>query len=143
MFYVYYHTENYAYVGTRDYTAYCCVGAALEFRATLGDRDIMRYNHNLAMFAQRHLAEAWGTEALAPDAFVAAMCNVRLPVDSFEQAWALAGVLLNKHDTMVVVFKYHGAAWLRLSAQIFLEQQDVVELGQLVLAILPTLPTNQ
>jgi hypothetical protein len=87
------------YTGTRDYTAFGALSAALDFCEHKGIFKIMAYNNALARFAVRkadidvsqtfkllvfpqqgeYLSKLWGTECLCDDTFTAALVNVRLP----------------------------------------------------------------
>lgn len=74
------YDQRYKYTGTRDYTAFAALPAALEFRRYLGGEDqIKRYCHQLAVDAGEHLAKAWGTALLVPPVMTAFMVNIILP----------------------------------------------------------------
>lgn len=56
---------RFRYTGTRDYTGFAALPAALAFVDTLGGlATVQRYNHGLALQAAEYLARAWGTYLL-------------------------------------------------------------------------------
>jgi len=125
---------RFLYVGTRDYCAMIALWHALEFREAAGDAAIKAYNHRLAWWAGTHLARVWGTDLLAAEAYVGAMVDVRLPLPSLQAATALHQWLLDTHNTFILVHEQDDRPYTRLSAQIFLEEADFIELGERVLA---------
>ena len=72
--------NRFVWTGTRDYTAFCAMKDALEFRQSLGgDPVIMGYNQGLARWAGHYLAGVWNTFLLAPDTMQGTMTNVVVP----------------------------------------------------------------
>ncbi len=72
------------YTGTRDYTNFTTISAALDFVEQYGLSAIMNYNHQLAIQASELLARMWGTETLhCQHHHVGSMANVRLPTGWF------------------------------------------------------------
>jgi len=69
---------RYAYTGSRDYTPFCSVVNAFEFRASLGEAQIKAYVMGLASWAAQHLAAKWGTRVLCPPHMQAFMFNVQV-----------------------------------------------------------------
>ncbi|MCH7493716.1 aminotransferase class V-fold PLP-dependent enzyme, partial [bacterium] len=68
---------EFLWVGTRDYTPFLTVPAALEFHAWLGG-GVRAYQQSLAEEARRLLAEAWSVPAEAPAATVTAVVKSRM-----------------------------------------------------------------
>lgn len=59
------YLNRFKYTGTRDYTAFTAIPAAVDFLTTLGGlKQIQQYNHNLAVRAARHLAAVWKTSLM-------------------------------------------------------------------------------
>ena len=71
---------RFQYTGTRDYTPLAAISAAMDFRDIIGEEAIVQYNHSMAVWANKHLSELWGTQALVADEATAAMAHVMLPV---------------------------------------------------------------
>lgn len=144
------------YIGTRDYTPWCAMGAALEFRSKAlgGEENVRDYIHNLAWWAGQTLAERFQTEVLAPEEMTAAITNVRLPIPrswpAEDRRRCASGVdveLLSRYNSQVVSATLStpvrpGSAaveethWLRLSAQVYLGKEDFLTLGGQVLEII-------
>jgi hypothetical protein len=79
-----------------DNTAYVSMAAALAFRTSLGDADIMAYLHALAVQGGAILASLWGTEVLLPESMYAAMVDVRVPTSNMSLASVLPRRLLDE-----------------------------------------------
>lgn len=127
---------QYLYTGTRDYTGFCSITAALDFRRMVGEDRLVQYVHNLAVQAGHYLAKTWGTEVLAEDSMVGPMTNVRLPSTDTALLNNLTNILFENHNMYIVVYPLNNQYWTRLSAQIYLEMSDFVNLGEVVKNIL-------
>jgi selenocysteine lyase/cysteine desulfurase len=113
------------------------MGDAFEFRNALGEERMSEYIHNLAVTAGYKLAEMWGTEVFTNDnSTFQAMVTIGLPTNDSTIARAIQQRLLDDYDTMAVFYRFQGALWARLSAQIYLELQDFIDLGKLILELL-------
>jgi len=132
------YLRSFQYTGTRDYTPFVAVGDALDFREQVGGAEIMAYMRELSAWATEHLSRAWGTEAIAPAHMTAmSMSNVRVPTTDPEKAATLASRVYDEYDIYIVVYRAAGDQWwVRLSAQIYLEKDDFVRMGEAVLAVL-------
>jgi hypothetical protein len=135
---------RFQYTGTRDYTPFAGIEAALEFRKLIGEEAVVNYNHQMALWAQRYLARLWQTETLVPEANTVAMGHVRLPIRTREAAAKLAELLKERHELHVMLFTLpapggRGADtyWVRPCFQIYNSSRDVELLGQYVLALAP------
>jgi selenocysteine lyase/cysteine desulfurase len=95
---------RFQYTGTRDYTPYAAIEAALHFRSLIGENAIVSYNHEMALWAQRYLAEYWGTETLTSDEHTCAMGHTRLPINTRAAATALSDMLKLRHNIHVMMF---------------------------------------
>mmetsp|Transcript_25600 Transcript_25600/g.56005 ORF Transcript_25600/g.56005 Transcript_25600/m.56005 type:complete len:467 (-) Transcript_25600:1324-2724(-) len=94
---------RFSYTGTRDYTAFSALPAALEFRRYLGGEDRIReYCHNLAVEAGAYLASAWGTELLVPATMSGYMINVILPSNNATAIKAMQQELNEKYRIYIV-----------------------------------------
>ena len=138
--------HRFQYTGTRDYTPLIAVHDALLFRAKIGERAILRYNHDLAIWAQEWLASLWGTEILVPRACTAFMAHIRLPVTSAAAARLLQNVLEVDKSIHVIAFtlparldsgETQQTHWIRPCMQLFICREDVSALGDAVLKLAP------
>ena len=134
--------DRFLWTGTRDRTAYCAIQAATAFREQLGgEAAIQAYNAGLALFAKRHLEAAWGVPPMAPDEMMSSLSIVQLPTHNT----TVCGIL---RDQLINVYGLGISGWtalpgiecyLRISGQVYLEQSDIVRLGDAVIAILKQL----
>eukprot|EP00698_Gefionella_okellyi_P008827 TRINITY_DN220_c0_g1_i1.p1 TRINITY_DN220_c0_g1~~TRINITY_DN220_c0_g1_i1.p1 ORF type:complete len:290 (+),score=71.31 TRINITY_DN220_c0_g1_i1:421-1290(+) len=129
----------YEYTGTRDYTAYCSISNALQFRNWVGNDRIFSYLRDTAVWGSNYLAQEWKTETMNPDSMTAAMMNVRFPTQDFATATAVQTRLLQEYNIYIVVYQLQGAVWARLSAQIYVSRDDVMKMAQLVLQLIQQL----
>ncbi len=124
----------FAYQGTTDdNTRYIAVRAALAWREWAGgDAAIMDHNHELALAACAALADMWGTEVLAPE-MTAALCNVRVPCAPAGCPDGFSLKLYRAHNFYAPIFRFAGADYVRLTAQIYNELADFAYVGEKVL----------
>lgn len=122
--------------GTIDASGWFCVPAALRWRREVcgGEAAIHAYCGALAETGCAAVAAALGTEVLG-DAGGGAVRCVRLAVEGGKLAdgeraarWA-QDVLVSEFKTFVPVFRHAGALWVRVCAQVYLEQADFEWLG--------------
>lgn len=126
-------TAEFDWTGTRDPSACLAVTAALDFHDRLGGPALMRRNATLAQQAAILIASQLGTESGTVPTLAAAMTTVRLPVTgpaTPERALALAGRLLDDHRCDAPITAFDGALWLRLSAAVYNDIDDYVEVAR-------------
>ncbi len=138
--------SRFIWTGTRDRTPYCTISSALDYRQSLGgEQRIMNYNRDLAQYGGQYLAHLWETKILSPENMQSAMTNVQVPTNNSTICQMVVGQLYNNYSTMV-----SGASsiapefgnipcYLRLSAQIYQEQNDWHVLGALIVKLLKQL----
>jgi isopenicillin-N epimerase len=122
------------WTGTRDPSAYLCVGAAIDFHKRLGGAVLRARNRALAVEAAASLARRLGTEVGTDGALAGAMGLVRLPVSgpaTQPHALALRARLMDA-GTDAPVHAVDGALWLRISAFAYNEMEDYERLAELV-----------
>jgi len=125
-------SDKYEYTGTRDYTAFCSISAAFEFRNWIGEERIKAYIHDLIVAAGNELATLWETEVLTDDSLVGPMVNVRLPTYNASLANNLTNDLFEQYKMYIVVIPLKGGFWTRLSGQVYLELNDFIKMGAIV-----------
>lgn len=65
------YLDRFKYTGTRDYTGFTAIPAAVSFLQTLGGlKLIQQYNHSLAVKAANHLATVWKTSLMVRVVYV-------------------------------------------------------------------------
>lgn len=135
-------TDRFIWTGTRDRTAYCAIEAAAAFREALGgEAAVQAYNAALALFAKRHLESAWGVPPMAPDAMMSSLSIVQLPTSNATVCGIVRGALISEYGLMVSGWTALPGieCYLRISGQVYLEESDIVRLGDAVIAILARL----
>jgi len=135
--------SRFIWTGTRDRTPYCAILSALDYRQSLGgEQRIMDYNQNLAQVGGRYLSRLWETKILSPENMQSGMTNVQVPTNNLTICQMVVVELYNTYNTMV-----SGASnivpelgdipcYLRLSAQIYQEENDWHVLGALIVKLL-------
>lgn len=131
-------TAEFDWTGTRDFSSWLAVEAALEFAGRIGGERIRDHNHRLAVQAAERLVRAWQTELDGPPELHAAMIGIRLPArlqnagpPNHETAKQLMAQLLSEHQTVVAINPMSGSLWARVSAQIYNTLEDYERLAAL------------
>jgi hypothetical protein len=151
--------ENFAFVATIDASPYACVAAAIKYRRERlgGEREISRYMGALARSGGRIVAERLGTRVMENEEGTLGACafsNVALPLDAsrlvaLAERRAAAGekapqtlaidvvqwmsrVISREYKTFMAL-NWHGHEWwVRLSAQVYLEDADFERAGSIL-----------
>ncbi|KAK3688805.1 pyridoxal phosphate-dependent transferase [Podospora appendiculata] len=144
--------NNFEFVGTTDNSPYLCVKDSIKWRDEVlgGEEAILAYQNALAREGGKRVAEILGTGVMDNEERTmteCAMVNVALPVavgDSGDEgpwpvvaleesgaatAWMLQ-TLIKDYETFIRVFVYRGRWWARLSAQVYLDEEDFEWAGQ-------------
>lgn len=125
--------QEFDWTGTRDFSAYLAVPAALDFHARLGGAALRARNVALAVEATALIARRLNTEPGATGALAGSMGMVRLPVGgeiSAERALSLRTKLLDS-KTDAPLHAQAGGIWLRLSAHAYNELADYEKLAEI------------
>jgi isopenicillin-N epimerase len=146
----YSYTGRFAYTGTRDYTAWACIPASIEWvkRNFEGFENMSARNHALIVAASRRVAALWGTSLLVPDEDnVAVMADVVAP--PLAQSEAQLQLIQQRMDLEHNIFFVYGktnsnpAVWfVRLSAQVYLELIQFEAFASLFLDLLSSSITS-
>ncbi|EFX00398.1 aminotransferase family protein [Grosmannia clavigera kw1407] len=160
-----YFVHLFADVGTQDHSAYLCIPDAIAFRRDVcgGEDAIRNYCFQLAASGGDAVARILETEVMDHPQSNIRQCqlvNVRLPLDirsdadiaaatpsgivsssviplsRLPQLWEwMQRQMVDVHNTFIPAIFYRGAFWARLSAQIYLDQDDFEWAGQALLDI--------
>jgi len=132
------------YTGTRDFTAFCCIPAALRFRReNFGDDVVCRnYLHDVVSKAAIELALAWGTELLVPIELCSSMVNVILPwsgaqdiVENMQKELDLTHGIYVVYGKVIRNPKVNPSEiiwFIRISGAVYLEHEDYMKIKELV-----------
>ena len=132
------YAAEFAWTGTRDFSAWAALDAAVALHDRLGGPALMIRNRAQASRAAARLTAAWGEIAAAPPAMLAAMATIRLPQalqGGPETAEALRRHLSAVHRIEVPLWSEAGRLWLRISAQAYNIDAEYDALAEAVLAI--------
>jgi isopenicillin-N epimerase len=130
--------EEFDWTGTRDFSAFLSVPAAIDFHARLGGEALRARNAALAAEATALIARRLNTEIGATGPLAGAMGVVRLPIAgeaTAEHAKALRARLLDE-KTDAPLHAMGGGIWLRLSAHAYNELADYERLAEIAARIL-------
>lgn len=146
---------NFEFVGTLDDSPYFCIPAALEWRSRIvskdlqGEEAIMNYCIQLGQRAGDIVSRMLGTEVLENSQGTLRRCafaNVRLPLsaraltqgDAAKVAtigqW-IVKTLVEEFKTFIAIIFYDDSWWMRLSAQVYLTEEDFEWAGRTLLDI--------
>jgi len=123
------------WVGTRDPSPWLAAPAGFAFLDSIGADAARRYSHDLAWYAARTLTARWGTTLERDEASVGSMVTLPAPAAhgaTSEDAVRLRDALLDEDRIEVQVHAGHGRIWLRVSAQVYNDRQDIERLGEAV-----------
>lgn len=127
--------HEFDWTGTRDPSPCLAAPAGIAFLQEMGVEAVQAWNRELARDAARTLTGRWETEPeIDPQGF-GAMSLVPLPVVfGFTEAEAirLRHALLVEDRIEVPVHVWKGRLWVRISAQIYNDRDDVDRLAQAV-----------
>ena len=141
--------NNFAYTGTRDYTAFCSIPAAVRFyeQEMGGAEKVTSYSHNLCVQGAKLCAATWGTRLLIPEEMCGNMVNVVLPcrsadvvtrmqarLDREENIYCVGAFIAPEYEALGENgIRAPGALfYMRLSAQPYLTLADFEVLANLV-----------
>jgi selenocysteine lyase/cysteine desulfurase len=137
--------RQFEFTGTQDSSPCLCVNTAFQWRSKLswkdlrGEAAIMAYYQHLARAAGPIVAEILGgTDVLENAEGTLGNCafaNVQLPLDfagdaggeygtAVAMAQWMSNVLVEEYNTFLAIFVHGGRWWVRLSAQVYLTEED-------------------
>jgi isopenicillin-N epimerase len=119
--------RSFDWVGTRDYTSWLTLPAALDFHASLDPPRAADYRKRLIGHATRSLA-GLGVQPIARDDLGCSMRSFRLTQRrAAEQAdvEAFMRALWERDRIQAVAMKFGEALLLRVSAQVYVDEQDI------------------
>lgn len=146
----YYFSKLFDKISTTDNTPYCCIPAALEFRARVcsGETSIRDYCEDIARQGGDVMAEILGTEVLGASSASFRQCcfvNVRLPLTLADlnvdtsvgrgiAKW-MQELTPAEYETYIPIKFYAGGFWCRISGQVYLTLEDFKRAAEILLLI--------
>jgi isopenicillin-N epimerase len=123
--------------GTRDPTPHLCAPVAIAYMRELGLEKVQRYNHELAWHGGREMARAWNAKLDVPEEMIGTMISVAVPESlgsTQDDALAFRETLLFEHNIEVHMYSWKGRMYVRISAQIYNDMNDVEKLINVTVA---------
>ena len=135
--------QEFDWTGTRDPSPWLAAPAGLDFmHDVLGVAAMRDYNHRLAWHSAQQLAERWGRKWTTPESMIGCMVSVPLP-DRFGPASVVTAQRLRDglffaHRIEVPVVVRADSLWVRLSLQVYNDEDDIEQLARAVDALART-----
>lgn len=130
--------KEFGWQGTRDISGLLSINTAFEFFDRFGWEDVMRHNHELAVWSQEMLCERWNTIPMTPldGRLIGAMATLRLPlrfqhIDEPTRE-VLQQRLYDEFKVEAPLILWGNHAYVRVSCQIYNRPQDYQRLGQAI-----------
>ncbi len=131
--------QEFDWTGTRDPSPWLAAPAGLDFmRDVLGVAAMREHNHRLAWQSAERLAQRWGRPWTTPESMVGCMVSVPLPArfaTDAATASRLRDALLFEHGIECAVIARAEALWVRLSLQVYNDEDDIERLAHAVDAL--------
>jgi isopenicillin-N epimerase len=130
-------TTEFDLVGTRDPTPHLAAPEGIAFLRALNIDAVRAHNHRLAWSAARMLSASWGTDFEIPESMIGTMVTVPLPAragSTPEHAARLRDALLFEDRIEVQLHAWRGRLWVRVSAQVYNDEDDVERLANALAA---------
>lgn len=130
-------TTEFDWGSTRDPSAFLAAPEGIAFLEQWGPGVVQSRNHALAWEAGQRLQAAWDTDAGAREDMIGCMITVPLPSaagSTADDAHALRDALLFEDKIEIQLHAFRGRLWVRLSAQIYNDMDDVDRLARAVRA---------
>lgn len=122
------YTAAFDWPGTRDFSPWLSVEAAIEFRAGFGEKTIRNHCRETVLRSAARLAEAWGGQRGAPPSMTGSMAAVRLPLKQRptpDLAKRIRHEMRSRYGVEVDMKPFGGLMWVRLSSYLYNEPADV------------------
>lgn len=122
-----YHQQQ----GTRDFSAFCCIPAAIEFMKEHNWDEVSAQCRNLVLSNAERFCDLLETEPLVPldDFFVRQMFSIPLRTKEPEQ---LKARLFDEYKIEIPVMRHGNRSFIRYSIQVFNNQRDLDRLEEVL-----------
>lgn len=132
-------TEEFDWQGTRDITSILGAAAAVQWGETIGWERIRNHNHDMALWAQSLLTNAWQTVPLTPNdgSLMGSMATVELPKTAImdqQDADLLRDWMYRTYKVEIPVLVWQDRVVVRVSAQLYTTPDDLNRLLEAVKA---------
>ncbi|RVU35888.1 aminotransferase class V-fold PLP-dependent enzyme [Hwanghaeella grinnelliae] len=120
--------------GTKDFSAWLSVPAAIDFRASLGEAEIYAYCRRLTARAARLLSDTWQSDMGSPRGMMGFVATVALPSPTKATPAAaerIRHVLRTNHNLETFVKAIDDRFWVRVSAYVYNDLSEFERLAEL------------
>ncbi len=128
------YTAAFDWPGTKDFTAWLSLPAALNYRAGLGEAEIYAYCRRLTARAARILSDTWQSDIGSPRGMMGFIATVALPSPTRatpQTALRLRKIFRDDHNLETFVKAIDGRFWVRVSAYVYNEISEYERLAGL------------
>ncbi len=117
-------TDELTWVGTRDYSPYLTLDAAIAFFSRFDMKRLDQRNHELACYARRVISETFSTQPLTPESrqWMGWMAAVWLPEGDHS---GLQQRLWYRHNIEVPIVNFDGRYLVRVSCHLYNTTRDI------------------
>lgn len=122
------YLAEFDWIGTRDPTSWLSTAAVLAWHESEGGAALRAHCHALAVAMGARLAAALGSETTAPPELLGAMAAARLPGPALGGPKDQAVALDQETGAVVSINQIGGADWIRVSAALYNDLEDVERL---------------
>jgi isopenicillin-N epimerase len=130
------YPHSFDWSGTRDFTPWLAVPAALRFLGELGVERVQQHNRETCAEAAAQLCEAWGVVMPSPPSMRAALATLPLPAIVRAGRASELQRTLHARGYGVVCAPFAGRTWLRISAQVYNTPEEYAGLAVVVREVL-------
>lgn len=121
------YIPEFDFIGTKDYSPFLALPAALEYFNSWGFEKIYHHNHSLMLAMRQYLCKHWDVEPPAPISMLGYMATLPCPIEgeaSVEGAFRIHDLLWEQYRIEIPIIPFAGKLWWRISAQIFNSPDD-------------------
>ncbi|MTI10262.1 aminotransferase class V-fold PLP-dependent enzyme [Curvivirga aplysinae] len=129
------YTAAFDWPGTKDFSSYLSIIAAIEFRARFGEEKIAEYCQDLIIKAADYLSTVLDVERGAPNNMTGFMTSFAWPGKdkaTLENVNNIRLILRNEYQVEVEPKIINGKIWIRICAYIYNEMDDYKKLARAV-----------